>query len=691
MHRDDHCRQNASTNIPPGASSSSLGYRAPTYASPSHSIPQHHTNMTTITPEAGAALSWADLSALPDGVPPCNEAVPRSVQPGASPRDDACVISSQEELCTGSLPETSGYSNVNIDIPLDIPSSLSMEVSHDGKVMELVARFESITDAEGSDASQAHDCDRTRTPNVYTLLPCESDAETLLVLPVGVTQVDLASHIEEETHSPRKPIPPQWKTLPRAPVLRTQLRGEEREKKRAAQGTSHVDPKSLRSPRSALDLSKATYLTKDATEVTGSDLSSPTAPCLIDKPRRNNSKSTVKSPAGSPKRSSPYQQSIKITLSPNRQSHLSTPSSGHGRAASSVSGDSVYHSALHSPVSLADSQVLSAAASPQSFVTAAELPKAYVPPLILTGADGAEQKTKAKDGVRPPPVFEARDRPDITTKAAASSRKTPSIKAAVPDINLLNPQTKLPSIDRRSARNRGSVSTSGSRAPTSPTRASRIPRMAPPTNSMNGFPALKRMQSAKDSSVAMDRGPHTTSKRMDDAAYASEARIVDEPGQGIVAASPHDIPLPETLFPEPRRQVKTVNSTGTTPIISRRTMTDENDQPDRQAIVESYLETVERSKNEEVVRFSDKAGSAVPSDDAQMDLVDDNAHMLPNRALVDLPEVPSTKNACRASTPNAKALPPEDPILNDPAIIYSRKKVEGGDMVSCIPRSHYGN
>jgi hypothetical protein len=82
-------------------------------------------DMSTLTPrEAGSTCD-----PLPEPLPHA-DLVPRSVQ-----HDDPL--------------STTGYRNLNIDIPLDTQSSVSMELTHDGKPMELVAQFEKYTGSKG--------------------------------------------------------------------------------------------------------------------------------------------------------------------------------------------------------------------------------------------------------------------------------------------------------------------------------------------------------------------------------------------------------------------------------------------------------------------------------------------------------------------------------------------------------------
>lgn len=204
--------------------------------------------MSTLTPsEARSSLGWQDTAAAaPHGQRlPQADLIPRSV------RHDSHQASS--------VLDTPGYSNLNIDIPLDTQSSLSMELTHDGKVMELVARFESYTHRTASDGSQAHDGDRNRASSTSTVRQLGSDAEPVQAAPTApLTDSSSTFQAHEDSLSPRKPIPPQWKAPPRGPNLMTAIRGD---RKRPGQGSSPTEVKSLRGTRSL------NFLTKDAGEV----------------------------------------------------------------------------------------------------------------------------------------------------------------------------------------------------------------------------------------------------------------------------------------------------------------------------------------------------------------------------------------------------------------------------------------
>jgi hypothetical protein len=195
----------------------------------------------------------------------------------------------------------------------------------------------------------------------------------------------------------------------------TQMRGEEREKRRSAgQGSSPVSPRTVHGTTSGSPLRK--------------------------------SKST-----------------IKITVSPTRASVASSHS--HARTLSMVStDDSVFHSARHSPVSQVTDRAQSAACSPTSFVTADELHDRDSP-FSLSETDELQKPAECMVSSLP------------HVKASVASNEAVTTRPAAPKLSLRIPRTSSPSTDRKYPSKLGSASSSGSQA--SPSRTSRIPRAAP--------------------------------------------------------------------------------------------------------------------------------------------------------------------------------------------------------------------
>ena len=261
-----------------------------------------------------------------------------------------------------SLLDRRGYSNVNIDIPLNTQSSLYMEVTHDGKVTELVARFESY--AGCSDAVEESHDGHTSAPSPSGQPTTGSQAETV--------QDDRSEQPDHQSlrysgsqpgsgHSPRKSIPSHWLPKSTGPNLATAQRAKERTHNKSADGNSPGGTRTVRGTRSSLDLGRAcgregtTYLTKEALATVDSTITSPSSPLGIGTVPSSPLKKAQNSPTRSPLRNSMTRQPrLSFKLSPTKSTHLNIESSpGHSRTPSSVAtstGSSAFYTAQCSPV-----------------------------------------------------------------------------------------------------------------------------------------------------------------------------------------------------------------------------------------------------------------------------------------------------------------------------------------------------
>jgi hypothetical protein len=449
--------------------------RHPSYPNPSHpSSATHLQTMSAIAPsEAGVDVAWADSEpTMP---------LPRLEQ---------------------GLRSALAYSNVNIDIPCATESSLSMELTHDGKVMQLVTRFEPFTEHKDSDAEEAHlrggPCLHGSTATTkyfqgqHSLRLDGSDTDTVRAASGHYETVKeiVSPQSDKAADSPRKPIPSPWKTTqPHAPVFQTDRRKAEREKRRSLQGAG-----------------SSTYLTKDAIEAVNSDITTVSGPSSPTKFLRQQSKASLQSPSGSSARSSPRQAAtIKIQVSPARSSRPTVQSHGaasdvqdQGRAPSitpSVISNqgSEYHSA-HSPVSLVPSRGRSRRSSLDTWHTAEDHELEPLP-FSLTDTDDVEQhatvvleqhgqqSTRRKPAPQPVSHSRSKTEPHVTGQKPT--------RPAVPNLTLRVPNAKPPF-------KAGSASSSHPVLPVSPTKSSsRIPRMAHTLDSSTQASRLKRSQSAK--------------------------------------------------------------------------------------------------------------------------------------------------------------------------------------------------
>lgn len=409
-------------------------------------------------------------------------------------------------------------------------------------------------------------------------------------------------------------------------------------------------------------------------------------------------------------RSSPRQQStIKITLSPTRASRLGVTSSQHVRAPSSIisTGDTEFYSSRNSPVSLIARQeqdaTQSAEGSEWSFVTAEETHE-YIPLLNLTDADSDEQGARGPDTLHHASHSRGKSEPQvklpaITTKATLARLATPKLSLQIPH------GSSLPT-DRKSPLVLNSASTSGSGTPLSPARSSRIPRVTTGTETQSHGPAvtssisgstLKRTQSMKSFASNNRQVGQATAKGSDSMKRSTLLRNATGEGLQDSKTEPHNIPLPETPVVSSIRHVRTVDSSGATPIISRGspgqaignppaqqpkedcppvclTSTSKlaaQDLPDKHAMVASYLENVELHADSEHTPFAGDTAFSHGKDSLSTNFTETIAKMLSTSA-----SRVTSGSTIKAATENPvlKDSAVEDPASTDSAIIYSRKK-----------------
>ncbi|CBX91365.1 predicted protein [Plenodomus lingam JN3] len=349
-------------------------------------------------------------------------------------------------------------------------------------------------------------------------------------------------HAGQPSYSPRKSLPSHWLPKSSGPNLATAQRSKERSHKKDSQSGSPIQVKTIRGARSAIDFRKSydiespTYLTKEALAAVENDMSSPTSADGLHRLRRSPSKPSWRSPATSPLRSSPSQHTTNnMKMSPTRAGLLKagSTSGSHSRAASSVTTScKTFHTANESPVR-------SPSGTELSFHSASEYPEdAQIPHLKLDTDVELLQSHRRHDSTSP------------VKQQAATVGKT---KYTKPRLALHIPITGFIG-DSDSAASPlvilGSSTTNPrSSSPDLPRLPSRIPRGTATAKSGSAYSAtqsslLKRAQSVRS--------------------LATKSSI-----QNIPFNEPHQIPLPETPVASSLRQVRTVNSSGSTPILSR--------------------------------------------------------------------------------------------------------------------------
>ncbi|KAF1846263.1 uncharacterized protein K460DRAFT_406479 [Cucurbitaria berberidis CBS 394.84] len=498
---DSHSPNGAGVDNTPGAQPGPSSSHPPTSSannsssSSPHTQQQHYSNMSTISPsKAGTPLAWSiTATERNEQVSPQAAFVPRSAINDNYRHQASGSANANSEL------DTQGYRNIDMDIPLDTQSSLSMGFTHDGKVTELVARFESY--AGCSDASEVSPIGHARIHGDSNRSPTQSDTDTVRQPPKEHVQFETDNHTIGHTaqgqQSPRKPIPSQWFPKSNAPNLATAQRAKERSHKKGSHSGSPVEVRTLRGTRSSVDLGKrhnaegATFLTKEALAAVDSNITSPTSPCSPNRLHRSPSKPSWQSPNASPLRSSLRQQStVTNKVSPTRPTYLNaeTALNAHSRAASSVAtstGGNSFHTAEDSPVR-------SPVGSELSFWSAEEIIEDMDIPYHNLTADSETVQTGQGSS-------------NVSTLKGKSTGKTSSIK---PKLALtIPPSGSSSSTDHDSVVALTSATSKSETivspwSLTSPIQTSRIPRVA--TKSQIGRPSgatrsstLKKAQSAK--------------------------------------------------------------------------------------------------------------------------------------------------------------------------------------------------
>lgn len=562
----------------------------------------------------------------------------------------------------------------------------------------------------------------------------------------GTITADLENH-DFDQQSPRKSIPPQWMAKTKGPLLATAQRAKEREaRKQKPHGESPIEfgMKTVRGARNSIDLGKfygaeqTTFLTKNAAAAVESDI---TSQSFIRTPRtlrHTPSKSPLKTPTGSPVRDNPGRHStINITMSsPTR----ATAAYGFGLDGATQSIAKVTDASLHPPAALSSAgstPSVSAKQSPvssgsvQSFVTANVPHDSQLLDLDLTDAGGDEQMTKPEHGTKALQFAHSRGKSEPHDRLAFVGGTTTSSKPCVPKLSLRIPYSSSLSTDHRPPFILGSASSSGSGTLASPSQSSRIPRIFAPTKneqertSTSTAPQsgakLRRSKSVKN--LVPEKATKLTHATVKSSRPTLRAAIVNNGGnEGRLSAAffdPHDIPLPETTIVPSLRHVRTVDSMGATPILSRgpeapinralspvslcSSTTDEDitienttstgdppaqDNKDKHRQVKSCLEHAEQMEKPTMTSLTDETlgmwtelkCTAVPIISPVAEVTDklEELRMAIGERTTGMPKKYTSRSTSAATVKDTT-------IERDPAIVFHRKKLDTTGMISFIP------
>lgn len=584
--------------------------------------------MSTLTPSGAGSMFSRHAASIQSNeqLPHHATLVPRSALRGV---DDSTLENSV--LHSSSFLDTRGIRRVEIDIPLGSQSSMSMEVTQNCKLIGVPTQRRMCLNTSRANALEVS-TDSTRLSSMSTRCGSVLDAGTMRGPP-----------------SPRKPIPAQWLPERSAPNLATAQRAKERGHKKGSMSGSPVEGKMLRGTRSSVEMNKAygsdgaSFLTKDALTTVDSNMASPTSARSPTKQSRTTLKPAWHSPGATPLHESPRQHSSLSPRSPTKRLSLQNVSLGR-RGPSSIAtstGESIFHSAEGSVFHSAEvSPVRSTADSELSFRTAEFLhpEDAQIPDLQLN-ADIEDEQVGQNSGTI------------SITDDAATNRMTglPKPKLAVDtsvSAQLIRASDTLSPSDLSATS--ASTASNSSWSATSANSSSRIPRAAAASLSSARGPTrsstLKRTQSHKSLT-----SPKVTSPRND-------------------STVPHQTLQPSTPATASMRQVRTVNSSGRTPILTRR--------PTIQRIISSS------------VFPADSPTDTLPAHDTQTTLAQVTSSL--NRLNIDQQQ--QLVSQCGDDTPmqssrassmcTVKATPnTADPAMEDATIVYCKKSGATGTIL----------
>ena len=501
---------------------------------------------------------------------------------------------------------------LEIDLPMDDYAGFTMELIHKhGKVKDIVARFESclrnrlagtmpsdetpriVELAETKDhmGSANRDPDTepdgaapmtpTALPRNLHLMPLpqrnatqasvEADAAlhgvgtpTWLRRGWTLAFIELANSVglevkgsPMEASSLRKPASTPW-LKSKAPMLKTAQRAMERElrKKTSQLELALGSSKSVRSPKDQAKDHKGGCFSKDTAK--GADGTSAFTPSTAGRPRRTKSKSDM-CPSAKAIASTSSSPSIKVTISPNRTPNaggsaafIGAPDSDKGSATpTSLSPmGSTYTTARQSPVSQSPDS------SAQSFVTALEQCEG----LMLSGLTPADDRQGS--GNPRQYLLHVRGHSDSQAKALEGAK---SSKNGVP-----RPASKAARTKSLPADDQAPLVLMSSSVPSTANSVSLLPRNSRKTITTPGIEASAR------SNGTVRRSDHVDAVRSEDGMSALDSKMhraqQDLARQDALddEQSRDDVSIPSSpaRIKPPQPSVRTVDSSGVTPILS---------------------------------------------------------------------------------------------------------------------------
>jgi hypothetical protein len=584
--------------------------------------------MTLVRFGASAPPAWSSTTASQEQqLPHGSASIPRSALGGPESTDRGHGGSAK-------LRKSCSLHNLNIDLSLDAQSSLSVDSKQSQSISQL--RFRSFVASNtllvSREISPSLSGDSICWPSSLEIPAARDLLDTSLQT---CTKRPTLDHTDEDSHSPRKPIPSQWLPKASAPRLATAQRARARETKKDSPSGSPVDHETPYSARNFHATDGVTFLTKEALAAIESDITSPTSRHSPTKQQQSRPKPSWNSPVQMPKRELLRKvASSSVKLSPAKIALFSPTIGEHKESTRSVA---TRGSPVRSPASLYSG---------------------------CTSAQEVETNLSKSDEIADIVVLQT-NKDHVGSKAQASKAMTsPSTKSPKPELFVNIPGTPSHSDpDPRSAstlasNTSSSAASTGLGSPTSPYQTSRIPRPFTGGNTTDA------------------RGPTLSSslKRTKSLVSLGSPKAVPHPERSPIVGK-SSLRKADRSTP---RHVRTMDSSGATPVITDRLIQSRHSSPCSPSssseitladapFVEQSLQsrdTATRHQEDEAINASSKDASAYDKDFQS--------------------RVSSRKTSASTvkGTPS-KTTPLWDPATVDSAVLYSRKKSE---LPSTIPK-----
>ncbi|KAF9690674.1 hypothetical protein EKO04_011534 [Ascochyta lentis] len=406
------------------------------------------------------------------------------------------------------------------------------------------AREEMLRSAAGDLAQHAqHVVASTTSTSAQT---CDSDAEGSSEASIDIiTEREHMQYSDVKSASPRKPLPAQWLPATALSTFSIVQRVETHEDTKTLASGFPVERKPIQLSRVPVDpstahLDGASFLTKEALDAVDANLAPSTLRRSPSKIQSSPVKAPWNSPAASPKVGNLRRSAGSPTKpSPPRTKHLNTHvAADHKRAPSSVAstGATSFHTAHGSPVrSVALSQTSFSSTEDYTDDVNYESPNSMAN-IELEQMESLDGKFK---------VSPARAGTILRTRASR-----PELSINIPSSNAMFDTEQL-SASTLASVSSTEVGTGKGLSPISPSRSSRIPRMSLSKGSSARAPTLSSTLKQTKSTQTL-RSP-------------KPAKRIDELDHSIA---------PKTSEARLLRQVRTLDSSGATPILLDRKIRD---------------------------------------------------------------------------------------------------------------------